>query len=264
MNDYSEIIYGFNQVKQLLYSDIGKDFIDCLYKCTSYVSDNYWENIINNFIENEFISWIHNTYIICFTEHNQQDDIMGRLSMWRTYGNDNGIAFVFNTNNIKKVCQQLNIALTPVAYLNKLTLKQEIFNLIESIKANQLYLKSIKIDEIKNMLQWVLRYAIVSIKHLGFSEEVEWRLVAHSINLLQSSKLSIESPHNIIQPIFKIPFDIFYNNLLDSIIISPTATINERYVKHSALTFLLCKQFNISPEVAESKIKDSDIPYRPI
>ena len=93
MNDYSEVHHG---VKAII------DF----FKPEGNAGD-FWKSLDNisfelsNEIKNLFDSRIHDlttsTYLTCLSEHDKEEQT-GRLSMWRGYGRNSGVAIVVNQN----------------------------------------------------------------------------------------------------------------------------------------------------------------------
>lgn len=266
MNDYSEVNYGIRKINKLfppnsVYED--KNFYDTGMRLKSalinYV-DSDGNNIFNKALQqflNEQISWVFNTYIICFSEHNKEEDRYGRLSMWRAYGGDNGVAFVFKPRYRFQNYEKMgNIILTPVAYLDDDDFLIEVNSLIDSIIKNENILHQLSTQSIYLALINLLRYAIVSIKHPGFKEEQEWRIIAHGNNI----KLETCCPHGVVQPISKLKIcECTFNDMLDHIIVGPTPYEN---VIYKAFVDILKSGYSISD--AETRVVPSRIPYRPV
>jgi len=116
-------------------------------------------------------------------------------------------------------------------------------------------LKRYKKDEIESYIINALRYAVVSIKHPGFEDEQEWRLVAHGNDL----NLDVEKVKGLLQPIYKLKIsDCIFREGLEKVIFAPSTNI----LTCKAFVQLLCKNLGISKEEAERKIFMSSIPYR--
>ena len=261
MNDFSEIQYGINLIRTILSNDIGTNLQNVL---LNYKFENN-KPIFNKvrdqlFNENtgEWISHRFNTYITCLTEHDETENKIGRLSMWRAYGGgNNGVAIVFRKGYIFEDYEKNGISLSPVAYFSNddKKIKDEFERIINNINDNKDFLKTIKSNTIYNLILNALRAAIVSIKHVGFSEEKEWRLVAHKDDIIKNYTPSIEAPRGIAQPVFKIPFHI---TNIERIIIGPTQYYS---VMYKAFVHLL-KINNIN--TPEKRVIISQIPYREI
>ena len=261
MNDFSEIQYGIDLIRKTLSDYTGTNLqnvlSDCEFENNEPIFDKVKEQLFN---ENtgEWISHKFNTYITCLTEHDETENEIGRLSMWRAYGGgNNGVAIVFRKGYIFEDYEKDNISLSPVAYFSNdgEKIQKEFERVINNINDNKDFLKTIKTNIICNLILNALRAAMVSIKHIGFSEEKEWRLVAHKDDLIKNYTPSIEAPRGIVQPVFKIPFNI---TNIERIIIGPTQYYS---VMYKAFVHLL-KINNI--DTPEKRVIISQIPYREI
>ena len=82
MNDYSEISYGLNLLKNGLKSQAGQNFREALNSIKLNLFDKVmgwfeiWERTI-----------LTDTFITCLSSHLPSENQHGRLSMWRAYGN---------------------------------------------------------------------------------------------------------------------------------------------------------------------------------
>jgi hypothetical protein len=113
MNDYSEIQYGLTLLRTTYNSNAaGAHFQNSLNK----IHDG-----ITKTIEEQFNRWVPvfaiDTYLTCFSEHLDTEDMIGRLSMWRAYGNPTGIALVINNAVLLDSAPGVNVYSSPVAYL---------------------------------------------------------------------------------------------------------------------------------------------------
>lgn len=90
MNDFMEVEHGLNCVIAAYAADE---------KAFKRALDSVHPNIIEE-IEKLFDAWIphlrSDTYLTCVSEHDAREDTFGRLSMWRAYGDQNGVALVLN------------------------------------------------------------------------------------------------------------------------------------------------------------------------
>ena len=244
MNDFSEVQYGVDLLRKIFEKDSTKQKLKKL--SPADIFNDVFEKI---FDENagEYISHKFNTYIACFTEHNKNENKLGRLSMWRAYGRNNGIAIVLKKELLSKKLINKKIYFSPVAYFadDNERLEQEVNKIIKNIEDNETFIQKINPQKISNYLKNTLRFALVSIKHSGFSEEKEWRLVTHGYDI---EKLCIETPYGVPQPVYKLKFEL---DFIEKIIIGPTQYKN---ILHKAFSDL----------VSENKIVYSHIPYRNI
>ena len=82
MSDYMEVMHGYNNFWKFFNDNkIKKSFLKALEGCASGVAveaiqlfDQWWNDIR------------FNTYIAAVSEHDEEEDFHGRLSMWRAFG----------------------------------------------------------------------------------------------------------------------------------------------------------------------------------
>lgn len=230
MNDYQEVKYGIQKInsiflrneyqeKTTLYK-VGQRLYNVLQEFTDENGNAIFEDVLKQYFI-EQTSWEYNAYISCFTEHDTDEDGLGRLSMWRAYGGDNGVALVFNPQKYaENLEEKYKIFLTPVAYLTDEELATEVEELAVNININKDFLHEVKQRYppiLHNWLMAVLRFAIVSIKHPGFKEEKEWRLVGHGYDLACETEVI----RGVIQPVHKLEISNL-REMLHHIIIGPT------------------------------------------
>lgn len=261
MNDYSEVNYGIDCLCHAYDSDVGKKFKDTLNNCFPGISSE---------IEALFNSWIHDirfdSYLTCISEHHDQEDILGRLSMWRAYGKNCGVAFVMNNGPFLRPSDALRAYTSPVAYLDKELSVQYMLEVAENIEREKIFLSNFGRDGVRQTFFEVFKNAALCVKHKGFEEEKEWRIV-FTPKLSASSRLipAVETVSGIPQKIFKIPFsnvpeEGFYGatipELLDRVIIGPT---QYPVAMHQAFVDLLERSGVIN---AAERVIVSDIPLR--
>jgi hypothetical protein len=129
---------------------------------------------------NDKFNTIHllNTYVMCFSEHTQNDDD-GLLSMWRGYGNSgSGAALVIDSAKIKPT-QSTPFIIDKVHYGSKEKRKDWINNKLLSL-AKVIETHATEecdfIDAAKELFSRLICFALFT-KHHGFREEKEWRIV---------------------------------------------------------------------------------------
>jgi len=258
MNDYSEVEYGLKIVLGVYRQSIeGEMFRNKLNEVFDKITDD---------IERVFVGWIEelvkNTYITCMSEHLTKEDEMGRLSMWRAYGKNSGIALVINPERVLSESGVLPVAISPVVYFGTDGIKTQLKIITHNIAKN--------IDQIRNqgkkavieMVFRVLMFGILCTKHPGVAEEKEWRII-YCPNIFMETKTlekEILVVNGIPQPIYKIPLEEIYNtklkDLLEKVIIGPTiykSEINKAFVE------LLLEAGIINPK---EKVVNSNIPLR--
>jgi hypothetical protein len=223
MSDFTEVEHGLNCLATAYNSsESGNKFKSTL----NYIFDGFTTSI-----EQLFNSWIPSiklhTYISCFSEHTEHEDSFGRLSMWRAYAANTGVALVFNNSALQIPSDILKVYASPVAYLSDPDFQREFSIITDNIHNNADFIKDQGLETIKAYVFRMLRYAIVSTKNPCFLEEKEWRVV-YSPQLDQSTVLtkSNEVIQGIPQPIYKICFQdipgVAISTLIDRILIGPT------------------------------------------
>lgn len=227
MDDFSEVRYGYDQLKQ--YFDAGnntQNFFDALGGGNSAIKDGV----------DKFNSWWGNThgstYIACFSEHHIKDDEHGRLSMWRGFSQSKpGVAMIFNPPQPNSALP-LKVFLSPVAYYSIKELTLSLDNVVNQIQYHRKYLLQFPSQLITDWIYLLLVTAAVSLKHPGFREEEEWRMI-HLPDQIPSNFMnpSTESVRSVPQIVYKITLKndpsqnidaIEIANIMDSIIIGPT------------------------------------------
>lgn len=209
-------------------------------------------------------------FVTCFSEHSVKNDANGKLSMWRGYGKNGGVAFVLNKEIFCSDFSALEpIYTTPVEYLDEEGFRNKIQEFIISVESAKYELEAViqsgKLNKniLESCISEVLIYALISIKHPGFSEEKEWRVICPYQN--QKIHGAYRDVNGIPQIIKLIPlttneksdnegFSIF--EILDHILIGPTPYA---YAEKQAFMQLLT-EYGL-PNAAE-KVVISDIPYR--
>jgi hypothetical protein len=258
MNDFMEVEYGLDSLRKAYSATDFKSVLDQVF------------NGITGEIENLFNGWTPyfrtDTYLSCVSEHLDQEDLFGRLSMWRAYGGTTGVALVLNNSVfLNPSTSNLNVYSSPVAYLNYKNFENEFRKISENIRNEGDFLKTLGRDAISAHVFHMFKFAALCTKHPGFSEEREWRAI-YCPTLEESQYLikDIQVIGGVPQPIYKIPlknipeaeFDASVSTLLDRIIIGPTQyplALKEAF-EH------LLREADVSE--AENKVWVSDIPLR--
>ena len=176
-----------------------------------------------------------NSFLLCISEHggvSQDEDLYGRLSMWRAYGGKTNVAFVFKPKIFLGDSDAFGIYTSPVLYADKPLFAERFEAFVEGLLRNREFLLSIHWNVIKSYLHLAMRASVLSTKHPGFSEEKEWRLI-YSPDTDQKRRVSAEivDIEGIPQTIYKVPLKDFPEDglvgatipdLLDRIIVGPT------------------------------------------
>lgn len=182
-------------------------------------------------IEPLFNRWIpsmkFDTYITCFSVHTADDDAFGRLSMWRAYAANTGVALVLYFSPSTILSEVLKVYSSPVAYLTDQEFQVKLEQVTQNIEANKPFIQAQGRDTIEGYVFSMFRFAALSIKNPCFREEAEWRLL-YGPDLDKSQHLlkTDEVINGVPQPIYSIPLsgipELDFASLLDRIIIGPT------------------------------------------
>lgn len=210
MNDDQEVKCGLKLFKDFLYNNYSlyNDLINIMDSIGK--NKEYWNNLLDELIENFYEKYAKHTYILSLTEYKYVQTI--NLDLFYRFCRGKGITFVFNSKFVNPYSKILN--LSRVVYFNELEFRNEFIKLISSIKQNVDYLKSDKhdIDLIEHFFKQAIFFAILSIKSPEFKIENEWRIVyCDKINNKDSTnEIIVEDNKKIkgqIEKIYKIKFD---------------------------------------------------------
>lgn len=201
MNDYMEVEHGLNCLRTAYRGEAGRRFKKTL--------DLIFEGVSTE-VEKQFDGWVPHfqtdTYFTCFSEHRNTEDTFGRLSMWRAYGAETGVAFVMNSTPFLAPSDALGAYTSPIAYVRDPEIAEQFGIIADRIAANAQLVRSIGREALQNFVFNMLRFAAVCTKHPGFEEEKEWRVVfcptLHKSNHLTKE---IKVVGGVPQPIYKIP-----------------------------------------------------------
>jgi len=264
MADYSEVMHGYYMLQRLLLAvePRKKQFCDAL--------DAIWPNVATEAID-LFNQWWANirfsTYIVSISEHDDKEDLHGRLSMWRAFGgNVARVAVVLRLPWISAAPEVLNLMISPVAYLQEGEVQAVIEEVIGNIRTNGDFLLSVDRSLVARTVFMMLVAGVTCLKHEGFCEEREWRII-YVTNLFPSPLMqpSIEVVGGIPQMVYKPPLDVRVSDgladldlarMFDRLIVGPSEfswSMYEAFTK--ALTAMGVEQ-------AETRVCISGIPIR--
>lgn len=263
MNDWKEVRYGLELLRNIL----GQEKVDPIEAALGKKAI-LWHKIKSTFLNNGFVL-TYRTYITCFSQLDIKEENTGQLSMWRGYGNNAGVAIVVKTDKFKSDFDRFNLFSLPVEYWTEEELRNYIGQLAENMKENQNFIMELSDELLQNIFAQILISGAVALKHPGFKEEKEWRIISIDGIVYNSSAKAL---HEDIRTVKGIPQIIKYIPLtdksesdeegfsisenLDHIIIGPTSY--GKVIK-DALVKVLRKQ-HVSD--ADQRIIFSEIPYR--
>jgi len=227
MNDFAEVEYGLRLLLASYQGQAGAAFkkaIETAFPGTvgkvSGLFDSYrWE------LRGE-------TYLTSVTEHHPDENALGRLSMWRSYGGSTGVALVLQLQAMNLPYESLAEFALPVLYADEQMFDKYMVQLAESISQAREFILSRGQDWFVNWLHFLLRSTVLSTKHPGFAEEREWRAIHSPITVhstfLRREILTVAGEPQIL---YKIPLRQACNpapgglnaaSLIERVIIGPT------------------------------------------
>lgn len=236
MNDFSEVSYGLGMLSQAWDGDIGVAIKSTL----SSINSNIVPEIVHKI--NSFQNDIKNeTYLISLSEHPESEDHFGRLSMWRAYAQENGIALIMNNKPFLQQTDALRAYTSPVLYADQIKYNENFIKIFNNINENYERLKETDYSSIVNTIVESFILATQSTKHPSFKEEKEWRVIFSPTLLSQNGLITPQQPERVPteilslrgvpQRIYSIPFKNYpqegfegaeVHELIDRILIGPT------------------------------------------
>lgn len=234
MADYREVQHGFD-IYDAFFSDQPKRkmFVEALDACVPGAASEAIE-LFYAWWKDDPSNLLLNTYITSVSEHDAVEDLHGRLSMWRGFGGANGrVAIVLKVPWYTGARDELKITFNPVGYLSEERVHEELFKAIANVRTNCAFLAAADRLLVIEAVFTMLAVGVTCLKHEGFHEEREWR-VLYFPKRLRSPLLesSIETIGGIPQLVYQLPLDrtvspalaeLDLSRILDRIIIGPSA-----------------------------------------
>jgi hypothetical protein len=206
MTDYREVHHGFAMFNSFFLNDQNKnDFIAAIDLCAPGSAVEAM-TLFNTWLRDIEL----NTYVASLSEHDDKEDIHGRLSMWRAFGGSGAgrVAFVLNVPRFSGAAANMNIMFSPVTYWEESEVHKELRLVIENVRNNVEFLKSRGRQPVINYIFHMLVSGVTCSKHPGFREEREWRAI-YSPN--RSPSPLLESSTRVIggvpQIVYEVPLD---------------------------------------------------------
>ncbi len=206
MKDYSEIQHGLYCLIDAYQSNDPRNKLKSLLEKAFPGSPKRLEELFNGWIPH----FRDDTYITCLSEHPSTENQYGRLSMWRAYGGNQSVAIVVNTEVFTSKTDILHASICPVSYLSPEAFNENFFRVSDRIEKHIDAISQLDEDVVLNIVFDLFRNYAVSIKHPGFAEEREWRIV-YMPTFLPSEhvKSEIETINGLPQEVCKIPLKDF-------------------------------------------------------
>jgi Protein of unknown function (DUF2971) len=217
MTDYREVQHGFTILLRFFTDkDKAKSFKDAVNMFAQGAADE----AINLFDQWWRLGTIQfKTFILSTSEHDSEEDLHGRLSMWRAFGGTTArVGLVLNVPARSKAAEEMKLIFSPVAYLKNNEADELVPEVVKNIIANSDFLKAVERQKIVNWIFSMLLLGVTCVKHEGFREEKEWRVV-HCPQLYPTPliKPSTEIVSGIPQSVYKLPLDKTFDPILDDL-----------------------------------------------
>ncbi len=210
-----------------------------------------------------------NSYLISISEHGSavlNEEKYGRLSMWRAYGGNTNVAFVFNNTPFISESNALMAFTSPVLYCDETEFPTHFSEVVNNLEENFELLEAVGPNAVLQTIASAFHFAALSTKHPGFAEEKEWRVI-HSPTIHSSPRIGcdIETINGAPQLVYKLKMEDYPSegfvgatlpDLLEEIIIGPTQSplpVQEAFV---------AKLTQAGVKDAWDKVRISDIPLR--
>ena len=213
---------------------------------------------------------IETTFITSLAEI-EMDDHRGLLSMWRAYGGGTAaVALVFNTDFLMSGPEELQCYGSPVFYGDYQKFLIELEKLIERLEQNVPLMQQLGGETVYRVLYFALEAAAVSMKHDGFAEEREWRVIHRPFTGRTSPWVEpkVSSIWGVPQIVYTLPLEnkpgmniplLDLRNLLHRVIVGPS--LHPEAVRLGFVQQLA--ELGLTVPEAYDRVRMSDIPLRP-
>jgi hypothetical protein len=264
MNDIGEVRYGIQAVDAFIAEtsdrSLLKSTLDTVYEGLGSQVVPLWQMMK--------ASIATSVYITCFSEHTPGKEDFGRLSMWRAYCcKPDGVALVLNTEAFRLETNALNAYSSPVFYGTTGQFHTKVREVLAAIRDNSDTIRSsLNQQEVLSHVIMTILFGALCLKHPGFEEEREWRIIHISLmplpTLLRKRQADVRGRE---ETIYEIPLKdeperglvgIEIKDLLNHIVIGPS---NRTDVIRTSLVEALARK---GVTDAVSRIVASEIPLR--
>jgi hypothetical protein len=136
--------------------------------------------------------------------------------MWRAFGGMSArVGLVLNVPYLSPGGRAMKLNFAPVAYFKEAETERLVPDVISKVRANIPYLKTVGYQETVGWIFAMLLMGVTCLKHEGFREEREWRLVYcphlnHS-PLIEAANVTVGG---VPQMVYKLPLDGSVNPIL--------------------------------------------------
>lgn len=224
MNDFSEARHGYDMFIRNWSSSNGPGLQAAMDRIHPGTANRLFNAISGNSLRQLFAD----TFIACVSEHDKADDEHGRLSMWRAYAAQTGIAMVFSGDIFSDGENSgFGAYYSPVEYMSDPEFSNEFSKFTERLNKHDNHLRQMPPEEFYGFIYNAALLSMLCVKHPGFREEREWRVFSIDPTDLGLLKRSIEVVSGVPQPVLKLPIvteerdrSALYH--LDRLLIGPT------------------------------------------
>jgi hypothetical protein len=248
MNDYSEIAHAENCLRYVMFGDnkIRRRTISVL----EQVERGLYEKAATYLQQTAPMRRLF-TYLISISEHGSEEihpgsvdeeDVFGRLSMWRAYGRRGGVALILNAAPMLNPTDAVRVYTSPILYGGPQVFAYWWEKMLSATEENLSAILAMPSGIYQQNLEMFIHFCGLTCKHPGFREEREWRITYSPdpanesiddapFNANSRVKREFRCIDGVPQRIYKIPLIDYPNDeytgtsidaLLDRIIIGPT------------------------------------------
>lgn len=222
MNDYQEVIHGRSCLEAVL---ADPDVIAGAAATVDAMFPGFFANLVSAWSESA-----HSATILRFVASLSEIDIAdnrGTLSMWRAYGGSNGVALIMRNALMDLDSNFINTFHSPVLYGDATDVKALVLEVFANLAAISGLVVSNGAAFLRERLLIALEFAMLSIKHPGFEEEQEWRMIHHlcdeSAHLKYKSKVVRGNAEVICELNLGSHEDLAPNIIIEKVVVGPCA-----------------------------------------
>lgn len=264
MNDFMEVEHGKAMLLEAFSGD-GKERINRLCNALDQIHVGAARKAVDLF--NDWMPKIADTAYIGCLSLAEVTETRGRLSMWRGYSAPSvGVCIVMNKTPFLAESNLLKAYSVPVAYLTSEQFLEGVDHSLSVIEAQIESFKELSEDDIIATIFWWFLAMSVSLKHPGFYEEREWRIIyfpeMERSGVIEEAVASVRGVPQIIQ---KIPLrddeavglhGASPNSLIKKLIVGPSEYAT------TVRAALIQQLRDADVDEPEEKVTISDIPLR--
>lgn len=186
-------------------------------------------NAIEEALTNEQAEIGEKAHLLSLAIHDEVECRTGKLSMWRAYGGEANVCLIFNTAPFMNYQTAYELVLSPVMYGGPEEFIQEFQGVVHRLEQCVRHLKVLQPNDVFLNIKRALDFAVLSMKHAGFHEETEWRVI-HQHSELRPDPPFIRDPSDPSKRVYQIPLEsrpdaglwgANISDILDCILVGP-------------------------------------------